>query len=363
MKSRTLLSVFFTGLLAVGLAVPGIVAAGITRDAGVELNLELPYENKQVITDISNGSAIYGKLLGTTPVDIYKVRVSEDTEQVVSLVAPAGEVQGDSLPSLLLIDRTDDTQPSGLRIPLPDPQDEYHAAQIKPVEGTVILTEPFLLGQFQKVAEQRISFKKDLDYYLVVLDSGETSKIIDYTIRFGDRATWTAGSTLQNFGTWIAVKANAYGGMNAFTFTVEHFGAVLFVLAFAVLLGLFIIQSIFDFSAGRSKAAAFLSIKLQPFARWITWISLWFLLIGGYIFSGKLSWTGQIFAMTFPVIALLIMSLIQSFKIAPQLMAIEVQKSEASVPMTLRKKQFVLFVLQTLNFAGAIALLSTFLVS
>jgi hypothetical protein len=355
MRLRTLIS-SFVGVLTVSLLAPGIAAAAIQRDSGAALNVDAPYAENQEITDLRTGSAFYGKLKGQPAVDIIKVRVTEDIEQDISLLVRADELVDDSSPTLLLVDKTDGTEPSEIRIPVPS--EDYHVAAVKAVEGTIVHTEPFLLQQYRKAADQKIKFIKDTDYYFVVLDAGQTSRITSYVIRFGNEQTWTAGRFFGSFGSWFAVKSDIFGGNNPFSFSVELFGLMLFVLSLVALIGLFVVQSVFDFSAGKSKAAAFLSIKLQPFARWITWIGLWFMLMGGYIYAAQASWTGLIFALTFPVVVAVILNLVQSLKVAPALMRVEVAKAEANIPTKLRRNQFIVFVLMTLNYVALLGLLA-----
>ena len=315
-------------------------AAGPILDAGKVIDLTNIYDDPQVIPDVFSSTGVFGKLVDTA--DIYKFVPDKDGEQQISLLGTGAGA--DAQPYLVLIDPTTATESRSLGIPLPD--DTYHTGVITAVEGLQTVNEPLAFTQYTLYAQQRIALKKDIVYYLVIFDPSRTFN--HYAIRFGDSNIWTIGQVAKHFGSWLKFRTEAYAGSSPFKFTPGSFGALLFFLALAVLVGMWVIEESFSFLSNRSKMAGYILIKLQKFSRYFTWIGLWFMALGGYVYFDHIGWSGVPFVLTLIFIPMVVLFLVRTLVISPKLMALEVNKQEAVIPLPLRRTMYIMFVLSVI---------------
>lgn len=369
-KSLLALPVF---LLVVTAFAPAVLAGNPYVDKGNEIDVASPYDEAKVqdIGDVFEDRAVYGKLEGETPVDIYSFVASKDGEQSVSLLVQKEEKNDASEPILVLIDPTDATTPQEFNLPLPG--DEYHTSlitQLLPSDraeeavGTAAeysYNEPVLMEQYLAVAEQRVTFTKDKKYYLMVLDPGR--QVEHYAIRFGTGKTWSAEDFFKHFGSWFQLKTDTYGATTPFNFGPAAVGFFLLLLGLITLMGTWVIQQLFSLSANKSKTAAYLLVKLQPYTTVFTWAGLWFVALGGYMHFARNSWSGLPFIIALLFLPILIISLIDTFILSPQLKQVEVGRKEAVIPVELRKKLFVSFVLNALSQVAFLVFLTMYVVA
>jgi hypothetical protein len=345
-------------MLTLGFSVTSAFAAGPSLDAGKALDAEKPYENAQVISDVFSTTAVYGKLTGEIPIDIYKFTPDRDGEQTISLYTLKEESGPSSEPLLIIMDPTDATEAKELGLPLPS--DEYHSATIAQDTTGRTTSEPVLLQSYVVSAEQRITLAKDKAYFLIVLDPGRLAT--HYVVKFGDEKVWGVGTFFKEFGTWSKIKTDSFAGSSPFYFNPSVLGILFLLLGLVASFGMWIVLQVFSLGANRSKSAAYLLVKLQPFSRIVTWAGLWFVLLGSYIYFSRTSWFGLPFAAIACFITSFITQLVETFVLNPQLRKLDIAKREAEIPLPLRKKLFVAFVINTLSFAATITFLSMYFV-
>ncbi len=357
MRIPTFLSGALAALVLLAGATPALAGKPFL-DSGAQLDTKDPYKSAQVIPDISGNRAVYGKLQGQTPVDIYTFTPKEDGEQTFGLLIRRSEVQELSEPTLILIDPTDATTAKDLGIPLPGQENEYHSAVIKATEKNEdtkefrTYNEPVLMEQFALVAEQAVTLKKDTKYYLIVLDPGQRAQY--YAIRLGTQKAWAFSDFFSSFGSWWKVKLGLYGTDSEFSFSVNSLGLLLFWIGFALLMGVWMLHGLFGLLSVKQRSAAYLLVKLQPYARCTIWATLWFMLVGGYIYVRMMSFSGLVFLLTLLFVYTLVVMLITTFKLSPRLMRAEVSKKEAVLPKDDQKFFYVTLILGKL---GLVALL------
>jgi hypothetical protein len=356
MRTRPFWKTLAAFILAFTVAIPASLAAGPLLDSGQALDSEKPYENAQVITDVFSTTAVYGKLRGEIPIDIYKFVADRDGEQTISLLTLKEEQGEGSEPILILMDPTDATEPRELGLPLPS--EEYHSAPIAQDTTGRTSSEPTLLQSYVVSAEQRIALTKDKTYYLIVLDPGRQAE--RYVVKFGDAKVWNAGNFFTNLGTWFKIKTDSFAGESPFYFSPTVLGLLFLFLGLFASFGIWLVQQVFSLGANRSKSSAYLLVKMQPFSRIVTWSALWLVVLGSYIYFTRVSWFGLPFAALISFIPALATQLIETFVLNPQLRSIEVAKREAEIPLALRKKLFIAFVINTLSFAATITFLSMY---
>lgn len=318
-------------------------------DNGSEINLDDIYTNAQLLTNIFQDTGVYGKL--TAAADVYKFVPEQDGEQTLSLIGHAGV---NTQPFLVLVDPTDATEARPLGIPLPG--EEYHTAVIKPIDGLQTYSEPVLFERYTLFAQERLSFKKDVTYYLIVFDP--TRELSRYAIKFGDGKIWGAGDFFTSFNSWWALKTDRYGGTDPFDATSATFGSILFFLAFAFLLGIWMVEETFAFLSGRSKMAGYLLIKLQKYSRVMVWVALWFTALGGYIYFDPKGWPGIPFVLALLFLGITALFLVRTLILSPKLMQLEVSKQEAVIPTSLRKQLYLMLVLTGLGMGTFLTLLT-----
>lgn len=356
MRTRPFWTAAVAIVAALGVGASATLAAGPILDTGSQLDAEKPYENAQVITDVFSNTAVYGKLRGEIPIDIYKFVPDRDGEQTISLFTVREEVGEGSDPILILMDPTDATETRELGLPLP--AENYHSALIAQETTGRRSSEPFLLQSYVVSAEQRIALQKDQEYYLIVLDPGRQAE--RYVVKFGDEKVWGAGDFFGKMGTWFKIKTDSFAGETPFYFTPSVLGILFLMLGLVASFGMWLVLQVFVIGAHRSKSAAYLLVKLQPFSRIVTWSGLWLILLGSYIYFSRTTWFGLPFAAILSFIPAIITQLVETFSLNPQLQKIDVVKREAVIPLTLRKKLFVAFVINTLSFAAMITFLSMY---
>ncbi|HSI20994.1 MAG TPA: hypothetical protein VLA04_04850 [Verrucomicrobiae bacterium] len=344
---------FLLGLLAAAsVGTTAALAVAPQFDTVKDINLEDIYSAPQEITNVFEETGVYGKL--DSYADVYKFTASQDGEQTIALM---GVASSKAQPYLVLLDPTDVTEARELGIPVPG--EGYHTSLVKPVEGLKVYNETLLFQKYNLYAEERIKLQKDKTYYLIVFDAASEMK--RYTIRFGDGKVWSGGDLFLHFGSWLKVKADSYGGTSPFDFTPATFGSILFFLSFAILLGMWVIESTFAFLAAKTKMAGYLLIKLQYYGRIFTWIGLWFMAIGGYIYFGAAGWPGIPFILAIVFILMAAVFITRSFVLSPKLMAIEVTKQEAAIPKKLQKLNYLFFVLSVITVGSFLTLLTVHL--
>lgn len=344
-------------LLFMILVAPVAQAATPLLDTGSLLDNEDPYGNVPEIKNVFGDAAVYGKLSKDTPVDIYKFTPDRDGDQSISLLVMGEEIVGKSEPVLIMMDPTSNNQ--GKNLGLPAPSADYQQVLLKEETNTSrTFTEPALFQQYRVFVDQRVSLTKDKTYYLIVFDQAQIAQ--HYTIYFGDTKNWGFTDLFKNAGSWWKLKLDIYGGSSPYAFNPTVLGHVLFGLGFAVLLGFWIVQQIFSLRANRSKSAAYLLVKLQPFSRIAIWVSLWLVVIGAYVMFTKVTWAGMPFVMVIAFLPALVSLLVETIVLSPQIAKAEVSKKEAVIDLPLRKKLFACFVVTALSLATTLVYASMF---
>jgi hypothetical protein len=341
------------GLIAAFLVGTGIAQAVAPQfDKGTAIDLNDIYTNAEPVTNLFSNTGVYGKLDSTSTADVYKIVPDRDGDQTLSL---AGHAASTAQPFLVLVDPTDATQSRDLGIPLPT-EEGYHTALMTAVDGLQKYYEPATFEQYNLYAQQRVHFQKDKTYYVIVFDP--TRQLTRYVLKFGDAKVWGFGDIFVHFGSWIKLKGDSYGGSSPFTFTPSTFGAILFFLAFGFMVGMWIMESAFGFMANKSKMAGYILIKMQKYSRIFTWIALWFIALGGYIYFDAIGWPGIPFFLGVIFILITAVYLVRTLWFSPQLMKLEVSKQEAAIPLPLLKWQYIFFILSTITLGGFILLLT-----
>ncbi|MBU6389148.1 hypothetical protein KGQ71_01395 [Patescibacteria group bacterium] len=312
-------------------------AAAPQLSSGQPLTLDKPYSSAQTITDVISNKEVFGKLQGSTPIDIYSVTPDRDGEQTFSLLSPQ-QMPGQA--ALIFVDPTTASQAQNLGLPLPE-SGNYHTALVKAPTAAKTYYETALFQNFDVLAQGRYSLKKGVTYYLVVLDPYRQT--VNYALKLGESSSWTAGDVFRNFGTWIRLQTNDYAGTSPFTFSWHVFKYFMMLLSLSVLVGIFFIEQLFAFMANKSKAAGYILIKMQPFSKVFIWSGLALMAIFSYLFFRDDSWLGIPFVMFLVFIPLLISLLYQTIVLSPRVAALEVTKKEATIPFALRKRWFFSF--------------------
>jgi len=321
-------------------ATPALAGAPVL-DSGEQINNNDVYSKTQQVGDVYQNHAIYGKLEGDTPVDIYHFKPSKDGQQTFSLLSPKLGQPAAAQPVLIFVDPTDATEAQQIAVPLPTTSDKYHAAVVTQSTTASTVTERLMLQSYNLQAKENIKLKKDTDYYLLVFDPYRVAT--RYVIQLGDGTSWTAKDFFSNFGSWIRLQTDTYAQTSPFKSAgAATWGFVILLLGMAALIGVYLIQQVLGLLANRRKTAAYLLIKLQQMARIIIWIALWFILMGGVIFLQKIGLTGIPFVLTLLYIPLLIVFLYQTLGIYPKLNKVEITKQEAAIPLGLRKLWFAI---------------------
>jgi hypothetical protein len=310
------------------------------------------YTNAEPVTNVFQNTGVYGKVDNAhSTVDVYTFTAEQDGDQTFTLL---GHAPATAQPFLVFVDSTDATAVRDLGIPLPSP--DYHTALVTATDGQQKYYEPATFEQYNIYAQQHIALHKDKKYFLIVFDPSR--QLTRYAIKFGDAKIWSAKDVFSHPITWLKLKADVYGGSSPFKFTPSTFGAILFFIAFGLLLGLWLIESTFAFLSNRSKMAGYLLIKFQQSSRIFTWVSLWFLALGGYIYFDALGWPGIPFILGLVYILVLAVFLVRTLVIAPKLMKLSVSKQEAAIPLPLQKQLYLMFVLSFITLGGFLVLLT-----
>lgn len=340
------------------LAMPATAQAATVRlDSGAEFSLQDTFAHAQAIPDVYDAQAVYGKLEGANDLDIYTFTPSKDGSQIFDLLVRPQENSGDAQPLLIFYDPTTNTEARPLGLPVPN--DTYHTTIVQQLNDQErSYNEPGLFAQYTVVAEQTIKLNKDKVYYFVAYDPSH--KVKHYAIKMGDGKVWTAGTVFRHFGTWLRLKSDMYAQTSPFHFTILTFSLLLFFLGFLVLGGFWIIQETFALLANRSKAAAFLLIKMQSFSRYSIWGALWFMALGGYIYFAKVGWFGIPFVMGLVFIPIVLTQLYSTIFLSRELVALEVSKREAVIELPLRRKLLINFSIALLSIGAFITMLSMY---
>lgn len=348
-KPAGLLASLLGAVVLIG-ALP-VQAASVQLDSGKPLDRAKPYEKSVAISDPYTTQAIYGKLEGDIPIDIYKLTADKDGKQTVSLRVPLnGKGTEDLRPILIMMDPTDATESQPIDLPLPS--DKHHATLIKEVnepvkeDGTRDLrtsTEPFLMQKFHIVAEQEVKLQKGQTYYLLVLDPNRVTKT--YALQLGDGLVWGAKDIVTRFPAWVRLQTNVFAGTSPFKFSSLTGSMIVYLLGLALLVGILVIQEFLALYSRRSKPAGYLLVKLQSFSRVIIWISLWFMLLGGVYYFTQTGWIGIPFVLAALFIPLVISMLWMTLSLAPRISQLEVTKREAVIPADLQKRLYVFLAL------------------
>ena len=364
MHMKSFKSVLLVPLLSLGVLIPFITSSSPVFastpqfDSGSELSLVNPYGNAQKISDIFTNKAVYGKLQGTTPVDIYSFVPNKDGSQTISLLG--SKEKGTGQPILILVDPTSATSTDQLSLQMPS--SVYHPYVIKQADAGKTYREPALLQTFNLYSQDHIELKKNATYYLVVVNADQSNPIIHYSIKFGDGTSWQGKDLFTNLGSWLRFHTDVYAKTSPFIFNSTVLSLVLFLLGLIVLVGTVILQETFSFLANRSKAAGYLLIKLQPFSRVMIWVSLWFLVIGGYVYFDRQGWLGIPFILALLFVVIVVNMLYYTFKISPRLTKLEVTtKREATIPLSIRKRTFFSSLISLLSLVTFLVMLSIYL--
>jgi len=324
------------------------LAGAPVLDAGNQPDLNNFYANVQATTaDVYSNHAIYGKLQGTTPIDVYSFVPAKSGETQLSLYVRSDEVTSSTNPYLVLIDPTNNTQSQDLGVPLPNT--DYHASVITQIDLTSprIYTEPVIMETYDVAAQESVKLTGGKKYYIIVLDSDSTGKhITHYAIGFGTGKAWTAGDFFTSFGSWFRLRTDSYAGTTPFKFNVTATGYFLLLIGLFLMGGAWFLYHLFALLSNRSKTASYLFVKLQNFLPINIWVGLWLIAIGGYLSFVHASWAGIPFALTLVFIPLVVVLLIDTLALSPQVKKVEVKSKEAVLPLLLRKKLFIAFVFE-----------------
>lgn len=323
------------GLAAMlGLPLGTAHAARPLLDSGAQIDVNQPYGNAQKIGDVYTSRAIYGKLEGTTPIDIYTFTPDKDGSQKFSLLLPKNQPTA-AQPVLIFVDST--TATTGQDLGLPLPSDSYHTALINQDSATPLVRQKVTQQQFHMLASQTVTLKKGTTYYLVVLDPYRVAT--RYAVVLGD-TPWTTKDFFTSFGSLLRVESDNYAGTSPFKAPHTFYSFFIFLLGLIALGGIFIIQSIFVLGANRSQAMAFLLMRLQRFSRIIIWTALWFMAVGGTVYFIQTGWVGLPFVMTIVFIIAAIAFLYETFGLSRRLAAVATVEEGASIPLAIRKRWY-----------------------
>lgn len=346
------------GVLITSLTLAAPVHAGKPQlDSGQELVLAKPYDTAQVVSDVYGNHAVYGKLLGTTPIDIYTFTPSKDGEQNFDLLVNPQENTADAQPLLILLDPTTATEPATLG--LPTPGDAYHTAIITQLlDQQRSYNEPGLFTQYTLVSEQSVKLQKGTKYYLVVIDPSR--KVVHYSLKFGSGKAWGAKDVFASFGSWVRIKADTYAGTSPFKFSILTLGLLLFWIGILATIGFWAVNETFALISNRSKSAAYLLIKMQAFTPYTIWVALWFVAFGGYIYFSKVGWFGLPFIMGAIFILMVAALLYETIFLKRQIVQLEVSKREATVPQDVRRNMWIGFGLSLVTVGGFLTMLTMY---
>ena len=303
---------------------------------------------QQVPGTIFENRGIYGKLEGTTPIDVYSFTPDQDNSQSLSLLVRKDEMKSSTDPYLILIDPTTNTDAQTLGIPVPS--SDYHTTVIKPiaVDQQQDFSEPAIMESYTVVSDQRIAFSKGKTYYVIVLDSDRTgAHFTHYVVRFGDAKAWSATDIVKHLGDWMRIKTDSFAGISPYHFAAPVVGFFILLLGLVLMIGTWVMFQIFNLLSSKSKTSAYLMVKLQPYTNVLIWVSLWFTALGGYMYFTHNSWSGLPFILVALFIPIIVVMLVDTLVLSPQIKQVEVSRKEASLPLLLRKKLFVTFVLNT----------------
>lgn len=352
-------SLFLLPLLGIALLGATPALAGKPQlDTGVQVDRTDIYKSAQPIADIFETKAIYGKLAGELPFDVYSFTPSKDGDQTITLLGRKEGTAG--APGLIIVDPTTATQPTTLQS-FPLPGDQYHPAVLKAADLGKTYKEAALFQDFTLVGQDTIHFTKGKTFYFFIASADPYHPALHYAIKLGDGQAWKISDIFKSFGSWVRLQTDVYAGSSPFAFTVATAGFLLLLIGLIVAGGILLLHETFSFLANRSKSAGYLLVKLQPFYRAFTWTSLWFIAVGAYIYFQKVGWLGMPFLLVFIFIFFLISQLYNTFRLSPQLLAIEVTKREATIPLELRKRLFATSILSLLSMALIIILLGVYL--
>jgi len=357
---RTLVATL-AGTFVLVVAAP-VLAASPQFSNGKQISTDSPFAAAQVITDAFSNKSVYGKLQGATPVDIYTFTSTRDGEQTIDLMERKQTAPGKTFvdPVLILADPTTETEAA--QINLPSPGDAYHYALITQIDSRSY-TEPALLQKYSVIQEQTLNLKKDKTYYLVVVPSTSSPDVNPYVIKFGTSKSWTASDVVTHFSSWFRLETGNYANSSPFAFNAGVFGLILMLLGLAGLVGLLIAQEVYALFSGKSKAAGYLLIKMQPYARAIVWIGLWLLAIGAYVVFSRYGWVGIPFVLSLLFVVILINMLYLTFKLSRRVEQLEVSKKEAVIPFDLRKRWFFSSMVSLFSYGAFIVYFAIYLIA
>jgi hypothetical protein len=361
--SRTVLSKLLPSawsLLIILFATPVLAAGPIQFDTGNELALDKPYDTAQKIDNIYQDGAVYGKLEGTTPVDIYTFTPDHDGEQYISIMAHlGGQGIAQPMPVAVFADPTTATEEAAIQLPLPAAG--YHLALLHQLDTPGNYREPFLFQHYSVLAEQTIQLKKDTKYYILVVPSTSGGAVAPYAIKFGTGKVWHFKDLFTHFGSWLRLQTNAFAKTSPFGFNSGIFGYILLFLGLPLFLGTLILQELFALLANKSKSAGYLLIKMQTFSRIMIWVGLWFMAIGAYIVFDRLGWIGIPFVLVLLFLVIVANMLYVTLSLSRRVTQLEVVKKESTIPFDLRKRWFFSTLISVFSIGAFIYFLSLYL--
>jgi len=321
--------------IAASLSLPLVAqAAKPLFDSGAQIDVNSPYANAQKISDVYTSQAVYGKLEGETPIDIYTFTPSKDGSQKLSLLLPVNQPTS-AQPVLILVDPTDATQPQDLGLPLPS--DSYHTALITQDAALPLVRQKVTEQQFHRLADQSVNLKKGTQYYLVVLDPYRVAT--RYAIQLGD-TPWTAKDLVTHFASLVRVEADTYAHTTPFKAPHTFYSFFVFLLGLITLGGIFLVQLTLALGANRSQALAFLLMRMQRYSRIIIWSALWFMVIAGSVYFTQIGWVGLPFVITVDFVVMAAAFLYETFGLSRRLASVAATEAEAVIPVDLRKRWY-----------------------
>jgi hypothetical protein len=343
---------FTRGILTLGavLATAGtVLAAGAPIfDKGGDLGMETkPYDKAQNIGTGLGQYSVYGRLNTETPVDIYSFKPTADAEQRITLLTVESK-QGKSTATdpvyLVLVDPSNESSPN---------------TQINAPKDVQYFNEPLLFQRYEVVRDQQVKLKKDQTYYLVVFDKDH---LVDhYVIRFGGTWNWGIKDVVNHFASWVRIKTDTYSGGTVFHFSSGDLSLLMYLIGLSLMLGVFVLREYLSLTANKVLSAGYLLIKMEPLARILYIISLWFMLLGGYSYFGHYSWIGLSFLILINYLIVAGLFIFSMWRFTPRILELEVNKRQATIPLALRKRLFFNFIFSAIFLATLVLMTAMYL--
>jgi hypothetical protein len=127
------------------------------------------------------------------------------------------------------------------------------------------------------------------------------------------------------------------------------------------MLGVFVLREYLSLTANKVLSAGYLLIKMEPLARILYIISLWFMLLGGYSYFGHYSWIGLSFLILINYLIVAGLFIFSMWRFTPRILELEVNKRQATIPLALRKRLFFNFIFSAIFLATLVLMTAMYL--